>query len=341
MSKVQGRNAKVCVIIPNLNGLRFLESCLESLTNQDFSDFSVVVVDNGSTDGSVEFVQAYDPSVELVRLPRNEGFSFAVNRGIEVSESEYVALLNNDARPDARWLGHLVKALDDHPAVDFCASKILCYDRREIIDTAGDGYATAGFFFKRGWGQEATGRYDTPEFVFSANGAGAIYRRSLFEDVGLFDEDFFAYGEDVDLGFRAQLRGHRCLYVPTAIVYHRGGSTAGVDSDLSVYLGHRNRSYVLIKDMPGPLICKHLSPILCFSVLIFLIHLIRGPRWAFLQAKVDVLRNFGRMYRKRREIQSRRSVSVEAIERIMTKDWLRVTLGLSSTVGRVRTFFGL
>jgi len=301
---------------------------------QDFADFSVTVVDNGSTDGSVEFLETHYPQVNLISLPENKGFSFAVNRGIEGAEGEYVVLLNNDTELDVHWLGQLVRALDDRPGVDFCASRVLLYDGR--IDTAGDGYTIAGFFFKRGWGREPVGQYDAPELVFSANGAGAIYRRSLFEDIGLFDEDFFAYGEDVDLGFRAQLRGHRCLYVPTAIVYHRGGGTVGVGSDLSIYLGHRNRSYVLIKDMPGLLIRRHFVHILCFSVLIFMIYLIKGPRWAFLKAKADMVGNFGRMYRKRREIQNLRIVPPEAIERIMTRDWLRVTLGLSSTAGRMR-----
>ena len=325
---------KVDVIIPNLNGLRFLEPCLEALTRQDFHGFGVTVVDNGSSDGSVGFLQAHYPHVRVISLPENRGFSAAVNRGVEETDGEYVVLLNNDTEPDVRWLGRLVRALDDHLEVGFCASKVLAYD--DTVDTVGDGYTTAGFYFKRGWGREAAGRYEMPEQVFSANGAGAIYRRSLFEDVGLFDEDFFAYGEDVDLGFRAQLRGHSCLYVPTAILYHRGAGTAVAGSELSIYLGHRNRSYVLIKDMPGPLIRKHIAHILCFAVLIFLIYMIKGPRGAFLRAKMDVVRNLGRMYRKRRAIQHRRTVSVEAIEDRMTKDWWRVTLGLSSTAGRLR-----
>lgn len=241
--------ARVVVIIPNYNGAALLPDCLEGLRRQTFRDFLTVVVDNGSVDGSVDLVRTRYPEVRLVALPRNLGFAGAVNRAILETDSEYVALLNNDAEPEPDWLGALVAALDARPDAALAASKILLYDRRDVLHSAGDFLEASGRPGNRGVWQRDWGQFDGVDEVFSACGAAALYRRSLFAEVGLFDEAYRAYLEDVDLACRARLRGHRCVYVPAARVYHRLSATGG--GPLAAYLFGRNLPRLIIKNFPG------------------------------------------------------------------------------------------
>ncbi|MCP3676917.1 MAG: glycosyltransferase family 2 protein, partial [Deltaproteobacteria bacterium] len=187
----------VTVVIPNWNGKHFLKTCLDSLKNQTYTNHTIIVVDNGSTDGSVEFLDEFYPHVEVVRFPENRGFSAAVNGGIKRARGTYIALLNNDTEVDSRWLEELVKALERQPEVGFCASKMLNYYKRTIIDTIGDGFSRYGIAFKRGTRKKDAPRYKREEYLFGACAGASIYRKELFEDVGLFDEDFFAYLEDI------------------------------------------------------------------------------------------------------------------------------------------------
>lgn len=242
----------VTVVIPNYNGEKLLPTCLDSLRSQSFRDFSILVVDNGSTDGSLRLLEERYREVTVLRMLRNLGFAAAVNAGIRASAGELVALLNNDTEADGRWLGELVGALGRRGDISFCASKMLDFTNRSIIDSAGNCYALNGRSLPRGFMAEDRGQYEREEEVFGACAGAALYRRSLFEEIGLFDESFFSYKEDVDLDFRAQVRGFRCLYVPRAVCYHVGGATTGRrKSDLAVRLSTRNSVTTFIKNMPA------------------------------------------------------------------------------------------
>lgn len=298
---------KVTIIIPNWNGKHFLKTSLNSLKGQTFKDFEIIVVDNGSTDGSIEFLQDNYPEVRIIRFSENRGFSAAVNAGIKEAKGEYIALLNNDAEVDPKWLEELVYALERYPEVGFCASKMVNYFNRSIIDTAGDGFSRYGIAFKRGSGKPDGPEYNKEEYVFGACGGAAIYRREVFDKIGLFDEDFFAYLEDVDLSFRAQLRGFKCLYVPTAIVYHMMGGTSGGKSYSVKRMAGKvaNKLFVLIKDMPGTLILKNLFFIFFAFIIeggLLFLSIFISP--ATFRKEVLRLRLMSKMFQKRKEIQN-------------------------------------
>ena len=201
------------VVIPNWNGLRHLPECLETLAGQRFTDFEILLVDNHSDDDGVAWVREHHPEVRVIERADNGGFASAVNLGILCSRSEYVALLNNDTAVDPLWLQGLVEALDRLP-FDIAASMILLYDTPELLNAAGDVYdlwRLAGR--NRGFG-EPRDRYLAPKRVLGACAGAALYRRSLFAEVGLFDEDFFLMSEDTDFNLRCLIAGKRCLYVP-------------------------------------------------------------------------------------------------------------------------------
>jgi GT2 family glycosyltransferase len=243
---------RVAVIIPNYNGEKLLPACLDSLSGQSYQDFTTIVVDNGSTDGSVRLLEERYPSVKVIRLPGNLGFAAGVNAGIRESVGELVALLNNDTETHPDWLAELVKTIDERRDISFCASKMLDFKNRSIVDSAGNCYALNGRSIPRGFLDLDRGQYDEEGEVFGACAGAALYRRSLFEEIGLFDERFLSYKEDVDLDFRAHLRGLRCLYVPRAICYHIGGATTGRrKSNLAVRLSTRNSIITFVKNMPA------------------------------------------------------------------------------------------
>lgn len=242
---------RVSVIIPNWNGARFLPACLESLRRQTFRDFVAYVVDNGSADESLALLARDYPETVVVPIPENRGFSAAINAGVTASRGEYVAALNNDTECDEHWLEELVRVLDLHPETGFLASKVLSFDDRDVIDSFGDGYTRAGLAFKIGSLERDDGRFDEMLEVFSACAAASIYRRSMLDDIGGFDEDFFCYMEDVDLGLRARMAGYRCLAVPGAKVFHIGAaSSGGGPSEFSVRMTTKNLYNVMLKNLP-------------------------------------------------------------------------------------------
>lgn len=240
--------ARVSVVIPTWNGSELLDRALGSLQRQSWRDFEVVVVDNASADDTLAMLEREHPDVRVVRLPENRGFAAAVNEGIDASEGEIVALLNNDAEADPEWLARLVDASERHPGISSFASKMLDYHRRDVIDSAGDRLGV--FASQRGHGMPDGPEYAEPREVLSPCAGAAAYRRDLFDDVGTFDEGYFAYFEDVDLGLRARLAGHRCLYVPDAVVYHHGSATARRISDRAFYLRSRNAMILGFRYLP-------------------------------------------------------------------------------------------
>ena len=239
------------IIIPNWNGRHFLEECLESVFAQTFRDFETIVVDNGSTDGSVAFLQEnYKNRIQLIPLEENLGFAGGNNRGIGKARGKWVVFLNNDAVADVNWLKELFDAASRHPDVEIFACKVLNYYRRNEIDTVGHLLYPDGIARGRGRLEEDTGQYDREEEVFFPSGCAAAFRKDLLDIIGGFDESFFAYGDDTDLGLRARLFGSRCLLVPRAVAYHKYSSTTGTYSGFKAYQVERNRVWVMLKYFP-------------------------------------------------------------------------------------------
>ncbi|MGH9341075.1 MAG: glycosyltransferase family 2 protein, partial [Acidobacteriota bacterium] len=236
------------IVIPTWNGLDLLRGALASLEEQAFRDFETVVVDNGSTDGTVEWLRQNRPSVRIVTFSENRGFAAAVNAGIRTAEGEILVLMNNDVEAEPAWLGALVAGLDRHSEVGVCASKMLCWADPARIDSAGDDLGLLAFSI--GHGAPDSSAFREARYVFSACAGAAAYRRSVLDDVGLFDERFYAYLEDVDLGARIQMAGWRCLYVPDAVVYHRGSATADRLPSFKLRLLLRNSLFLFFQYMP-------------------------------------------------------------------------------------------
>jgi hypothetical protein len=240
---------------------------LDSIAKQTFRDFETILVDNGSKDGSLEFVADKYPWVKILSLATNKGFTGGANQGLQIAQGEYIALINNDIELEADWLMNLWKALEENPFFDFCTGKTFSYSSHHLLDGAGDTFLRAGFFYRIGTGERDMGQYDNFGEVFGVCAGVALYRKTFFEQVGLFDEDFFLYLEDGDLNFRARLRGLRCLRVPGAVAYHRGGATSGSNTDNSltppiVRYTTRNQIILLIKDVPSFILWRSLLLIL-------------------------------------------------------------------------------
>jgi GT2 family glycosyltransferase len=249
---VSNKKPLISVVVPNLNGLAFIGDCLRSLERQDFKDFEVIIVDNGSTDGSVKLVRDEFPWLgKIIENDTNLGFARACNQGIEASEGTYVALLNNDTEAHSAWLAELLKAVERYPDMAMFASKTLFFDNRNVIDTAGHLIYPDGLNRGRGRLEVDRGQYDDKIDVFSPSGCAALFCKSLFDEIGVFDEHHFAYGDDIDIGFRARLAGWKCVFVPGSVVYHRYSMTTGEYSPQKVFLVERNRIWITWKYFPG------------------------------------------------------------------------------------------
>lgn len=253
---------KVTVIIPNYNGCHYMESCLASLKEQTLKDFQILVVDNASSDGSVAYVKEHCPGAQIIVLDKNYGFSKAVNVGIRHSKTPYVILLNNDTKADPHYIEEMVKAIERSPRIFSVSSKMIQMYHPELIDSAGDLYTLTGWGVCRGAGRPATNYLKNDE-VFSACAGAAIYRRKVFKKIGLFDENHFAYLEDIDVGYRAKIFGYRNMYCPTALVYHVGSGTSGSKyNSFKVRLSARNNIYLNYKNMPFLQLAVNFLPLL-------------------------------------------------------------------------------
>lgn len=243
----------VTVVIPNWNGMKFLKTCLDSLRLQDTEDFETLVVDNHSEDGSVDFIRERYPEVRLIVHEENLGFTGGVNAGIEASRSPFVLLLNNDTECDPHFVKALLEAVQADERIFSVSSRMIRFQERTLLDDAGDLFTVLGYQAQRGTGQSADdSRYLKPKTVFSACAGAAIYRKSVFSEIGVFDPDHFAYLEDVDIGYRAMIHGYRNVYEPSAVVYHVGSGASGAVqySAFKVRLSARNSRYLLYKNMP-------------------------------------------------------------------------------------------
>ena len=260
----------ISVVIVNWNGKHLLTECLDSLRAQDVEDVEVVLVDNGSDDGSAAFVREFYPAVKLISLPENRGFAGGNNAGIGAAQGKYIALLNNDTRADPAWLANLLREAEAAPPeVGMWAGKILSYDNPGIIDNVGLLLYPDGLGRGKGRLEKDRGQYDLPGEALFPSGCAGLYRKEMLDEIGLFDEEFFAYADDVDIGLRARLAGWKCAYVPSARVYHKYSSSSSAYSPFKAFLVERNRIWVLLKYYPVEMILA--SPF--FTLLRLLAHL--------------------------------------------------------------------
>ena len=312
---------QISVIIVNWNAGAYLERCLSALRKQTLPPARTILVDNNSTDGSLERVEAAFDNVEIIRLEKNAGFAMANNIAVRsaAAGSEWIALLNPDAFPEPEWLERLMKAAEASPEYSFFGSRTLMANATDLLDGTGDIYHVSGLALRRGYGAPAGNRYVVAEEVFSPCAAAALYRRDAFLEVNGFDEDYFCYFEDVDLSFRLRLAGHRCLYVPDAIVYHAGFATTERQSDFAVYHGQRNLVWTFFKDMPLPLLLLYLPQHLILNAAIIVWFSLRGQTKVILKAMWDGLAGIPHMWGKRRIVQASRKIRILELRKLMSK----------------------
>lgn len=312
---------KVSVIIVNWNGAKFLERCLAALAAQTVKPHEIILLDNASTDDSLEIARGF-PDLRLLSLKENTGFARGNNLAIEAAaaETEWIALLNPDAYAEPHWLEELLAATKRNPGFAVFSSKLLNATEPALLDGAGDAYYMSGRVRRIAKDRPARSSGEKEIEVFSPCAAAAMYRRTALRKVGGFDEAYFCYVEDVDLGFRLRLAGYRCLYVPQSVALHVGsGTTGGQHSDFAVYHGHRNLVWTFVKDMPGFLFWVLLPLHLLLNLASVIWLSLRGQGKVVLRAKRDALAGIPGMWRKRKIIQAERVVPVGEIWRVLGK----------------------
>lgn len=313
----------VSIVIPNWNGKTLLRECLYSLKKQSYARFKIIVVDNGSTDGSLDFLKFYHPEVKVIRLEKNLGFSRAVNEGIKLARTKYVALLNNDTKVSKNWLLFLIRAIQKNKPISAVASKMILMSGK--LDSAGDTMNSVGQAYHRGYGDDPQ-KWNEPGLVFLVTAGASLYKRRVFSEVGMFDEDFFAYGEDVDWCLKAQLYGHKFWYEPSAIVYHRHKATASRIRRKVEYLQFRNMTLTIIKNFPFRLFFRRWRfitiPLVHFNTLIYMT--LHGLLKEALLADFWILTHFLKILQKRWQIQKTRRVSINYLDSQMEPKKIRL-----------------
>ncbi|HXV21049.1 MAG TPA: glycosyltransferase family 2 protein [Desulfuromonadales bacterium] len=325
---------RLSVVIVNWNGLEHLPVCLDSLAAQTFRDFEVVLVDNGSRDGSVEFVRIRYPWVQLVPLPENTGFATGNNRGLERARGDYIVTLNNDTRVEPDWLESLVGVADAYPRAGMVASRVCAFSDPDIIDSIGmnicrDGMAR-GQFRNRRW---SSLRLQEVEEILIPSACAALYKRAMIAETGFFDDDFFAYAEDVDLGMRGRLAGWEAVAATKAVVHHKYSQTSGSLSPFKVYLVERNHYWVVWKNFP----VSHLAALPFFTVWRYVEQVLAvlagggtggefragGSRGALVKALLkgilDSLRGILQVLRKRRQVMNNRKLPMREFAKLLRR----------------------
>jgi len=307
----------ISVVVPNWNGAHLLPVCLDSLRAQTFGDFEVVVVDDGSTDGSVALVRERYPEVRVVRLSRNVGFCRAANAGLRASGGEFAALINNDTEVDPRCLEELAAVMRADPGLGICAPKMVYYDDPGTINSAGHACGPDGVVVDIGRGQPDGEWFQRPREVLGACAGAALYRRRMLDEIGLFDPDFLMSYEDADLSWRAQLAGWRARYVPAAVVKHREGASRGIGSRQAVLLGLRNTVHVWAKDWPLGALVRHLPALWRGWRAAGAATVRRGQGDLLPAAAAGALAQMPRMLARRRVIQGRRALRRDGFEHLL------------------------
>jgi GT2 family glycosyltransferase len=329
----------ISVIVVNWNQRELLSQCLSSLDRQTLTEFEVIVVDNGSTDGSVEMVKSRLPIVRLIQNFENRGFCAANNQGFAAARGDLIALLNNDAEAEPGWLAALARVFALDMGVGMAASKIVTYSDPTRIDKAGHLIYPDGQNRGRGTGEIDTGQYDAEQETLWPDGCAAMYRRAMLERIGGFDEDFFAYGDDAELGLRARIAGWRCVYIPGAVARHRRGATLGLQSPRRVTLIERNRVLLAVKLFPASLLL--LNPFYYAARLVAGAAAATGnigeagawPGWrgklrlcaALVYGDLQAIKFVPRMLRKRREMGAIRQLSPKEVRQLILRNGISLS----------------
>ena len=322
----------VSVIIPNWNGIRTIGRCLETVFNQTYPEIEVIVADNNSSDGSVRFIEERFPRVHLVKNKENKGFPGGNNSALKMAGGRYYMMLNNDTEMDKHCIEICVDTINKNPRYGACATKFLLDTKRDTVDAAGIAIYQDGLSIGRGRMEKAV-HYNERQEVFFASDGACLYKREMIDDIGLYDEEFFCYAEETDMGWRAQLRGWKCIYEPEAVVYHCHSASTGTYSAFKAFLVERNRLWVAVKNFPLPLVIA--GPFYTFHRYIFQSYgAISGKGAAgeftkqfskrqlisiLFKVYASFFANLPSVIRKRREIQSRRLISDRDIEVIFRK----------------------
>jgi GT2 family glycosyltransferase len=307
------------VIIPHYNGAHHLPHCFKALRRQTYPHLEIILADNGSTDESLPLTRRDFPEVKILELGQNLGFAGAVNRGIEQAQGQIVVPLNNDTEVAPYWAQALVDALHAHPEAGMAASKMLLFDQRDTLHSAGDGFGTDGIPLNRGVWQKDVGQFDQEIYIFGGCGGAVAYRREMLDEIGLFDEDLFMYLEDVDLNWRAQLAGYQAVFAPEAVVYHHLSASGG--GVIASYYTGRNTLFILAKDLPGSIFRRYWPAILTAQLKIA-VEALRSWRGeaarSRLRGQLAGLWGLPRWLAKRRTVQPTRRIDDAYLESLLT-----------------------
>ncbi|MDX1463493.1 MAG: glycosyltransferase family 2 protein [Marinirhabdus sp.] len=316
---------KVSIIIVSWNSARYLPSCLKNLSVQTFKNFEIIIVDNGSKDNCAKGLEDIYPNLDLKvkHLPSNLGFATANNIGARLAKGHWLALLNADAFPEPDWLDKLLQAVKNYPQFSCFSSRQIQANNPNFLDGAGDAYHVSGMAWRIGIGYPSEQYGRKFEEIFSPCAAAAMYSREAFLEVGGFDEDYFSYFEDVDLGFRLQLKENRCLYVPSATVCHVGSATFGERSDFAFYHAHRNLIWTFVKNMPSALLWRYLPSHIVANLIYIVYYMFRGRGKILWKAKKDAIRGLSKAIQKRRKIQAQRKITDRELLKVMKRGWLQ------------------
>jgi GT2 family glycosyltransferase len=307
------------------NSANHLPRCLECVSRQTLRDFEVIIIDNGSTDEATIGLEEKYPKLTLTveRLPSNRGFAAANNLGALLARGKWLVLLNTDVFPEPDWLEELIKAAEANPGMVSFSSRQVQANDPKFLDGTGDAYHVSGLAWRLGLGYPADRYGLASSEIFSPCAAAAMYLRQAFLEVEGFDEDFFSYFEDIDLGFRLQLQGYQSLYVPQAIVHHVGSATFGQRSDFAFYHSHRNLVWTFVKNMPARLFWMHVVQHIIANVIYLLYYTLHGRGKVLLRAKWDAIRGLPMALKKRKVIQKKRTASNHAVAKYMKRGILQ------------------
>lgn len=322
----------VSVVILAFNGIEYLRDCVASVLAQTYPNIEIIVVDNASEDGSPEFVEEQFSSVRLIRNSSNLGFAAGSNVGIRATYGDYIVLLNQDTKADPHWIEELVKVAEEDKRIGICASKLLYMDEPKTINNTGICLCKDLWASGRGMNEMDMGQYAHQEEVFGAYGAAIFSRAAMLKEVGLLDEDYFLLHEEDELAWRARFAGWKCVYVPTAVVYHARSAHTGLYSPLKLYYGERNRIWNVVKFLPFPLVVSSLLFTLRRYVAMALFalkgreakaqmareHSLIKLGFTLIRAWLDACRGLPKMMKKRRQIQRTKKVS-----NLEIKSWLK------------------
>ncbi len=313
--------APVSIIIVNWNANFYLERCIQSVIRQTILPVEIIVFDNDSTDNSVKRVAEKFPNVRIIESKNNFGFSKANNIAVKESssKSEWIIFLNPDAFPEPNWVENLLNAANANPCVSIFASCLLNATSPSVVDGVGDEYHVSGIVWRSGHGMKKNSTVMISREIFSPCAAAAMFKKTDFIDAGGFDEDFFCFVEDVDLGFRMRLLGHKCLFVPDAVALHVGSAVTGKNSEFAIYHGHRNLVWAYIKNMPNLLFWTFLPCHIIMTIFTVFYYTLKNQSKIIIKAKLDAIRGIKKMWKKRQKIQSKRVVSTRKIWRVLNK----------------------